>query len=214
MFIVPINKLFFTTLLIIFSEPIAMAQGYKLIPLKNSEIKNNVKYHYLSGSKYTVSELYLFKNGSFRFESQTCLYGSFSTGNWTIKNEILQLKSDIQEKNIPVKLLYRSRDSSDNQIKRLAMPKDLTGKELKATIFINNDSTSCFYGDFFCYGNYSTIDSVKLDLNNGLKSTWIKVNAGAEIVQLVLQSSIDLTNYILYNATFKRNKNKLIGLDK
>lgn len=179
--------------------------------LTKSEIKKGVKYHYSSGGDYASAHLYLFKNDSFRFESHTCMTSDFSLGSWTIKNNLIRLTSNIQKDNVPIKLLYRSKDSSEKKIKRLAIPKDLTGRELWATIYVNNDTTACFDGDLSCFGNYSSIDSIRLYLNNGLSSPWVKVNtSGNEIVQIVLQSTIDLIDYICYNATFRRNKNQLI----
>jgi hypothetical protein len=210
------NKLLCTILLNIFIHPISMAQ-YELVPLKNAEIKKGIKYHYYyrGPGGFAVCELYLFHNGSFRYEDYTCMSAAFSSGNWTIKNNLVKFTSDIQNTSVPVKLLYRSRDSSDIGIKRLAAPVDLAGNKLLFTtsVCINSDTIPCYGGDSYCFGTYKTIDSVMVRLENGLRSAWLKVNTGNEIVQLIVEG-MDLKNAIPYNETFKKQKNKLILLHK
>jgi len=191
----------------------AFAQYYKLEPLTDSARKKGLQFHYASRSEYAGVELYLFKNGTFRFENYTCIADYYSTGTWTLRNEVLTFRSNIRKDDLPVKLVYRQRDSSDKYIKRLADPRDLNGNDLRAGIYVNTERTACFYGDSYCFGKYESIDSIQIGVND-FKSKWIKVKEGDEIVQAIVQTTEQFGRYVTYDATFRRSKNKLISLDK
>jgi hypothetical protein len=191
----------------------AFAQYYKLEPLKDSDRKKSIQFHYASRSKYAGVELYLFKNGTFRFENYTCLASYYSTGTWTLRNEVITFRSDIRKDDLPVKLVYRQRDSSDKGIKRLADPRDLNGNELRAGIYINTELTACYWGDSYCFGKYEGIDSIQIGIND-FRSKWMKVKEGDEIVQAIVQTAEQFGSYVAYDAKFRRSKNKLISIDK
>ena len=191
----------------------AFAQYYKLEPLSDSDRIKGVQFHYAHRVEYAGIDLYLFKNGTFRFENYTCMSNVYSVGTWTLKNEIIALRNNIRKNDLPVKLVYRQRNSSDKYIKRLADPKDLNGNELRAGIYINTENTACFDGDSYCFGKYESIDSIQIDVN-GFRSKWMKVKKGDEIVQAIVQTTEQFGSYVEYEAIFRRNKNKLIRLDK
>jgi hypothetical protein len=67
----------------------------------------------------------------------------------------------------------------------------------------------CFYGDLECFGSYRSIDSIKVTITDDVNSTWTKVDPTKGIIQIVLQTNIDLEHYFPFNVKLKREGNKL-----
>lgn len=188
-------------------------QEYQLEPLRDSDRIKGIQFHYASRGKYAGVDIFLFRNGTFRYENYTCMADYYSTGTWTINKDIITFSTGIRTDDLPVKLVYRPRDSSDKYIKRLASPVDLNGNELKAAIYVNNPHIACFYGDGSCFGKYERIDSIQIGVNS-FSSKWLKVKEGEEIVQPIIQTTELFGHYVLFDRRFRRIKNKLISLDK
>jgi hypothetical protein len=146
----------------------------------------------------------------FRFENGTCLINSFSTGKWVKENGELVFTSDYQKGNLPVKLRYRKRDCNDYDTKRISFVKDYQGKPMYyAGVYINSDTLSCYDGDVLCSGDIKSTDSVKVYLDSGPTSRWIKVKATDEIMELTIQPAVDFSNYIIYNEKLRKKKDGL-----
>jgi hypothetical protein len=100
--------------------------------------------------------------------------------------------------------------TEEHRISKFAIIKDLAGREYPhSAISINQDSVSCYYGDLECFGSYKTIDSIKITINDDVTSTWIKVDPTKGVIQVILQTDIDLDRYFPFNAKFKREDNIL-----
>jgi len=191
----------------------SFGQYYKLEPLQDSDRVKGVQFHYALRGGYAGVDLFLFKNGTFRYENYTCMADYYSTGTWTLKNDIITFRSGIRINDLPVKLVYRPRNASDKYIKRLADPVDLNGNELKAGISINTEKTVCFYGDATCFGKYEHIDSIQIGVNR-FTSKWLKVNEGDDIVQPIVQTTESFGRYVIFDGVYIRSKNKLIEQKK
>ena len=190
----------------------AIAQNFELVPITIKERENKtLLYQYTSNSDgFIGSNLYLYADSSFSLESFTDLADWKSEGLWTIKNDTFKLESEIQNE-LSIKVTYLDKPI-DNKIRKFAIIRDLGNIEYPhGAIFINNDSVSCFYGDLECFGSYSKIDSIKVRVNE-FSSPWIKVDSKKGIIQVVLQTKIDLTKYFSVAKQFKRKENTLLLL--
>ena len=139
----------------------------------------------------------------------------FSTGHWKISKDILTLNSDIQSNDLPIKLIYRSKEGSESDIKKIALIKDLKGSIIDyAFVYINNDTISCMDGDLICTGQYEKIDSIRVGFeNHGISSKWIPVKTFDGVLQIIIQTNRDLRNYIvLNNEKYKCSVNGLVKL--
>ncbi len=89
--------------------------------------------------------------------------------------------------------------------------KDLAGREYPSSaILINNDSIQCFGGDFECFGEFKTIDSVKVAVNSEISTDWIKIQATSKIIEIELQTDIEFYRYFPIKIELKRIKNDLM----
>ena len=203
-----------------FIGTLGYGQDLKLIPLTTQEVKEKVQYHYQyeyqDGHVGTI-DLLLLKNGTFKYFLASNVYYTFSTGRWKRSKDIITLNSDIQKNELPIKIIYRSKDSSDFDIKKISFIKDLKGNVISyAFVYINNDSTSCMDGDILCIGSYKSIDSIRVGFENyGISSKWIQVNPFDGIIQIIIQTHRNLRNYIVFNNVkyriYKSNLKKLKG---
>ncbi len=154
-------------------------------------------------------DLFLYKNGQFRYSRRDNLYPEHSEGNWKIKNGKLILRSTIQPNKLPVKISYSPVDS--NGKRRIAQIRDLKDDVTEAFVVVNADSVSCYYGDRLCNGSFDTIHRVRVGLESSeLRSAWINVKPGTETIQLVIDTELDVRRYRLFNKVFTIRNNKLI----
>jgi hypothetical protein len=190
------------------------SQDFHEVPLSNSERKSNVIQHYQYASEdghVAIIDLILFKNKTYKYQNNSNVYSAHSKGKWSIHNNILTLNSDFQQDQLPIKVYYRTRNTSDAGIKKIAYVKDMMGNVADyALIHVNNDSTLCSYGDAFCDKEIDRIDSLKVVLENGLRSQWIAVPQATGILQVVLLSAESLEHYsVLTNQRYKIGKGVL-----
>ena len=179
-----------------------VAQDFKLIKMTKLE-----SCYVLRSSNYSGSTLYLSTNGKFSLIDHTDVSSWTTSGIWSVIGDTLSLKSEIQ-KTLPVKVLYLDQ-APDEKIKKFAIIRDLKGREYThSTIQINSDSISCFYGDMECFGTYTNIDSIKVIVNN-IASDWIKIDSQKGIIQIIVQTEINLNDYFPVNMRFKKEKDKL-----
>lgn len=207
-------KLILILLLSIFHEVIA--QDFQLVSrsIEKRKDKNLFSHYTLSYDRYAGSELFLYKNGKFTYWTYTDLSRQFSTGTWTQRDDIIELKSIIGKNALPVNVTYLIDRPADAEFKRFAVIKDLNDSGyVKAAIHINDDSVACFGGDIECFGTYSSIDSVRVTLTDEIYSQWIRVDPSKGIIQLTLQTKIDLYQYFPVHLRLRKVKNKLKRLE-
>jgi hypothetical protein len=157
--------------------------------------------------------LYLYKNGNFRFEDSGCIQHVYSTGNWTTQNDIFYLRSTLQEDNLPVSFRYRDRRRADSFIHKIAPIVNRAGNVVElVTLDVNNDTTSCIDGDALCTGKFKQVDSFKVNFDR-ISSKWIPVKVPAEeILEITVETGLDLNCYTVYNRSFRIKNNELIFL--
>ena len=155
------------------------------------------------------ANLFLYSQNKFIYEEFTDVASWQSVGTWSKKKDILKLNSNL-EGTLPLQIIYLDSIPSEPKIKNLAIIKDKTGREYTLeAIRINNDSVSCFYGDMECFGNYTTIDSIKVTIGKNVSSRWVKVEPSKGIIQIVLQTDFDLTGYFPVDMRLKEEKGLL-----
>ncbi len=194
----------------------SFAQVYKRVELSQDDKKDkNVIARYRVKYEYVTKEVWLYKGGKFRFNVYTDLGESYTTGDWMLKGDTLDLQHEFENKELPIKVLYSNRSLSDTLIRRFAVVKDLNGNELlEAVIHINRDTVACFFGDMDCNHEYTIIDSIKVSVGFGLSSSWFQVDTSKGIIHLLVQSAIDFDRYKPLNFRFKREKGNLRRLEE
>jgi len=195
--------------MLLFKPTQLMAQDFTLVTLaKNNNKTQDLESQYISrSSNYSGLTLQLFKNGKFSLIDHTCMSSMSSYGTWLAIGDTLILKSEIQQV-LPIKVIYLNQ-IPDKIVKNLAIIKDLKGREYThSAIDVNSDTISCFYGDSECFGSYKTIDSIKVTVNN-ITSNWVKVDRAKGIIQVTIETEIDLNNYFSVKLRFKKAKGKL-----
>lgn len=208
----------FLLIFLFLGSNVSLSQDLRLIPLTTSEINRNVKHHYQYESKeghLGLIDLWLLKNGSYEYQIASNTYESFSTGHWKISKDILTLNSDIQADNLPIAIIYRSKDESEPDIKKIAFIKDLDGNIIDyAFVYINNDSISCMDGDLICKGKYEKIDSIKVGFeNHGISSRWVSVKPFDGVIQITIKTHRDLRNYVVFdNRTYKVSNTRIVNV--
>lgn len=190
-----------------------VSQDFYLRPVALSHkerTENKLVGHYrFDYDSYSGSELYLYKDGRFAYATFTEVSRQTSAGNWTSQGGVIELKSEIGKGTLPVKVTYASR-VSDTLVRKFAVVRDVTGKEyFKAAIYVNHDSVTCFGGDLECFGSFRTVDSVKVAVNEEVYSQWVKVDGSRGIVQLTLQTNVDLDRYFSMHIRLRKEKGML-----
>lgn len=188
-------------------------QDYCLRPVALShkeKTENKLVGHYrFDYDRYAGSELYLYKDGRYAYATFTDVSRQTSAGKWTSQRGIIELKSAIGKGSLPVKVTYASR-VSDTLARKFAVVRDVTGKEsCKAAIYVNHDSVTCFGGDLECFGTFRTVDSVKVAINEEIYSQWVKIDGSRGVVQLTLQTNVDLDRYFSMHIRLRKEKGKL-----
>jgi hypothetical protein len=206
------NK-FLTILTILLSlSQKASAQDFQLVQLKEAERKdkNLLSRYVVSFDNYAGAELFLYKDGMFSYRTYSDVAKFISAGRWTRKADIIELNSKLGKNTVPVKVTYVKGAPTITNVKHFAIINDLSGREYPHTaIFVNNDSVSCFYGDMECFGSYTSIDSVRVAFNDTLSSRWMKVDPTKGIIQLTIQTDLDLNLYFPFHLRLRKEKNML-----
>lgn len=173
------------------------------------------KYVYEASNSYNVINLILNKDKTYEYENLSNVYISYSKGVWDIKKDVLVLNSFVKNKEIPVKILYI--DTVDiAQKQKIHVVKNNKNEPLTDIyVYINNDSTKCLPLVGSCSKEFDQIDSVKIQYENGLTSSWIKVqNRSYEALSVVIDTDLNLSNYQVFNnKKYKMTNKGIIQLD-
>lgn len=211
-----IKTTFFIFFLLSFS--VISGQDLKKISLTKTEKKEGVlsKYIFEESGAYGQIILLLYGDGYFKYSIFSFNRQSLSFGKWKFEKGILLLNSGIKKENLPISISY-SEDTS-NRINgcRFNIIKNLSGKEVvDAFVLINNDTTRCLPSYSSCYGNYSSTDSIKVLLENGISSKWIKLKSNRVQQQIDISIDMDIMPsmyYVIDNRKYKMINNRLIKL--
>jgi len=192
------------------------SQDFRLVSEK--KIGNNdtsLIYHYADRRDgLTGADLYMYANGSFFCKSYTDLAYWISVGTWIRSGDTFSFTSDLKNR-LPILVSYVSPQTETKRFKNFAIIKDLTGREYThGAIHVNNDSVSCFYGDMECVGSYKAIDSIRITIKNDVTSCWIKVDSTKGVIQVIVQTDIDLERYFPFNVKLRRESNTLKLIDE
>jgi hypothetical protein len=196
---------FFITIVFAFAAQTGISQ-YKEVPLTNGERRNGVLLHYQIADTYASAHLYILPGNRFRFENYTCLTNTYSEGTYReAENEII-LTSTLQKGTLPLQIECQKRAPGDSLVKRIARLQDADGRVVNdGFVHINDDSTSCIFGDNLCTKELNSIDSIKIVLSGGVSSKWIKVNPGKEIIQIRILARGELKKYVIYNGRYRKD---------
>ena len=187
------------------------SQTFTLVPRNENDAKDTILlYHYADKRDGLIgADLFIYANGKFTCQSYTDVAYWISAGTWTKTGEDFSFSSNLKN-TLPINVSYLPLQTEEHRISKFAIIKDLAGREYPhSAISINQDSVSCYYGDLECFGSYKTIDSIKITINDDVTSTWIKVDPTKGVIQVILQTDIDLDRYFPFNAKFKREDNIL-----
>ncbi|RYZ26408.1 MAG: hypothetical protein EOO10_15640 [Chitinophagaceae bacterium] len=188
------------------------AQDFLPVALTAKDKKNNalLARYQTSIDKYAGGELLLYKTGKFVYNTYSCLANGVSAGQWKAVGNIIELQSDWQQNNLPIKISYIDKATAGEEAKQFAIIRDLAGREYtQAAIHINQDSVSCYYGDKECFGSYTSVDSVKVQFDNNLVSRWLKVDTSEGVVQLTVLTNLDVNQYFPLYLRLKKEKGRL-----
>lgn len=160
---------------------VGAAQDLIHMHITKTEESRSVQAHYQYESKddhFAFIDLWLLKDNRYEYKITSNVYNAFSEGTWKKSKSILTLTSSIKSDNLPIKVSFRPKDSSDFDVKRIAFVKDLNGKVIaNVFVYVNNDSTSCMDGDLLCREEYDSINRIRVQYENwGLSSPWVTSN--------------------------------------
>jgi hypothetical protein len=196
---------FLITIVFAFIAQAGISQ-YKEVPLTNAERGNGVLLYYQIADTYASAHLFILEGKRFRFENYTCLTNSYSEGTYReTENEII-FTSTLQKGTLPLQIEYHKRAPGDSLVKRIALLQDADGRVVNdAFVHINDDSTSCIFGDNLCTKDLNSIDSIKIGLSGGVSSKRIKVNPDKEIIQKRILARGELEKYVNYNGRYRKD---------
>ncbi|HAO09494.1 MAG TPA: hypothetical protein DCQ50_21480 [Chryseobacterium sp.] len=203
-------------LALIFSFCKLNGQDLKRVPLSKAEKKKNIlaKYLYSEKGSYGVIILVLYTNGSFEYSMYSFRQDVISFGKWKIKQGILVLNSTITKDNLPIRIDYSSDTTNRINQCKFNIIKNSAGIEVSdAFVLINNDTTRCLPSYASCYGRYTTIDSVKILIENGITSKWVKLKT--DLGQSQINITIDMNMlpskyYVIENGKYKMVGDRLV----
>lgn len=175
---------------------------------------SGVLRRYADERDFYSSTLYLLRYGRFRLETRSGRMTVYSEGRYRETDKEIMIKSDLQKDSLPIKLTYREKDSTDKTVTKIAIMRDLKNQPvIGGVVFINDDSTSCIYGDGICSAGIKTIDRIKVVLENKISSGWVNVPRGEGILQITIMTLVDL-NYRSYNGRFRKEKTGLKAFEE
>lgn len=210
-------KAFIYTILI-FSFSKVYGQDLKKVMLSKDEKKNSVVYKYSYSEKvaYGIIVLLLYANGTFNYSINSFNRNVISFGKWKLEKNLLILNSTISKNNLPIKIDYSSDTTSRTNNCKFNIIKNAEGKEVSdAFVLINNDTTRCLPSYASCIGNYKTIDSIKILIENGITSKWIKLKSDINNLQIDITIEMNLLPskyYVIENWKYKMNGNRLVRI--
>lgn len=179
------------------------AQNLEMLELTDKDKENNVyrAYEFNAKDHFAVIKLWLYQDGNFYYTLNTFYQDVFSRGKWVQCGDILILTNSIQNGHLPVELSYSNDSSALINGFEVGIVKNLKGEEMPdGLVAINNDSIWCAPSYGICDYNYSSIDSIKIIFENGLKSEWIKV-ANKDYVQIIpiVQTNFLISSYMVFD---------------
>jgi hypothetical protein len=184
---------------------------FKKMALTKEEVKARMQCHYSSREEHGSLDLYLYKDSTFNYSFASCLDYGFSTGRWTQQGKVLTFISDYDSNNLPIAVRYRQKEPKDSFIKKIDFIRDNNGNpSFLYGLLINNDTTACYYGDYSCYGDITTIDSVKVKLPSGVSSEWVKVIPNFDVMEISLQPQLDFEKYVIFKEQYRIERNGTI----
>lgn len=213
--------LFFSTL---------KAQTLKKQILKQIDISSGVHAIYQFNAFENYFRIVLYRNHTFSYEETSTNYFSFSNGHWKKSKNVLNLNSDIDSNNVPIKIYYFNTDTVRDYLPNadrtlynsyyktaFQIPVDYNKIDFPdAKIFINSDSSFCLPFFDTCIGNVSRYEKIRVDLGNGFKSQWKLLKKGDyKRILIVVQTDQKLSNYYSFvNQKCILRKNRLQILKK
>ena len=186
------HRIIVTSIFVIVTNYVA-SQTLLMSPLSNDEKKRGVvnKYRYVEKGSYGIITLLMFKNGNFEYEMKSFNRDRVSKGKWKRAKDLIILQSNFKTSKVPVNIAYSSDKSMRINGCKFNAVKNLKGEEITdAMIKINNDTIQCLPSYGSCYGNYTSIDSIKITFENGMSSEWIKISY-CETKQIVITVEMD-----------------------
>ena len=135
------------------------------------------QFQWVDYNGHGTIELVLFKSNRYVYNATNFNWASYSSGIWVLHQKELELTSEIQAHDVPVKVMCDTfiAASKDCAV-TFDIPVNLSGDRLSdARIFINNDQNIVF--PFFdqCYSGSTGIDSIKVDFGYGFYSSWLQL---------------------------------------
>lgn len=193
-------KFFLIFCLIFIISNITFSQELKEVKLISHEKKQGIayKYEFSEHDAYGVVSLLLFDNKTYQFFVKKFDGDGFNIGKWVMHGDTLSLKSDILPDSIPLKLEYMNDTVGLGHHFRVNIVKNLQDQQMTdAFVFINSDTIRCLPFAERCLGNYESIDSIKVVLENGLSSRWVRVfNNNSCRIAPIIETNYILSKYI------------------
>ena len=209
---------FFLLLLILLSLTV-QGQDLARMPLTKNEKAHKVNAHYQWESKdghFALIDLWLHHNHNYVYRITSNVYNAFSYGRWIQLNGVITLSSTIKQNNLPIEVSFPTKNNDDLEVKKIALVTDLNDSLVtNVFVYVNDDSTACILGDAICKGTFDSIYRIRVQYeNNGPSSKWISINSYDGLIQVTIQTKVNLTNFLVFDQKkyqVKTNRLKLIG---
>lgn len=154
---------------------LSMGSAQTVAPGNNNTIAGSYRYmalDSLSGIKINIDA-----DGGFKYTVSTDVNTMHTSGRWRLIRDTLIISSSIDQKNIPISVNEEVVDSIKKHVS-IEMPHNLDGDTMDEAVFNFNNDTIRNWIPFWepdCNMEIGSIDNLRLDLNNGASSTWIKL---------------------------------------
>lgn len=159
------------------------------------------KYEFNDTESFYRIVLWLFKNGRYKYILNSFNQDLLSEGKWEISGRILKLNSDIKKDNVPASFSLNSDTSYVDKGFKFDVVRNFKGKFLTDVfINVNSDSVKCLPAAAFCTGTYKSIDSVRLQFENGFTSKWMKVpDIDVQHIFLKVDTDVQIASYFAFD---------------
>ena len=191
------------------------AQALVKKSLSSKDRKDGVseKFSYADKSAHGEINLLLKRYNTYSYSVNSGLFQQISEGTWRKIKGGIELESAIQKHDVPIEI-------SDGKIGRfvddfnIAIVRNINGELVtSAFVLVNNDTVKCLpmIGQCNCY--FKTIDSIKIQLENGMTSKWMPVRKDQKKVVITILTAISIEKYLVMpNQRYRLSGSHLIPL--
>jgi len=207
-------KLVFTTIIITLITISANCQTLIRQQLTQEDSVAGVyrRYEHPQGESFVWATLLLKKDGTYRYRMGACVESYLSEGRWKRTGKTVALESFLQKDNIPAEICYEGNSTIKVDSNVIDVENSLQHLVFGAYVLVNGDSVKCLASMGLCNGSFTTIDSVKLQYENGMSSAWMKVQGKHRKIGIRVLTDADIGKYLVFHEQVCRMRRRYLRM--